>query len=678
MSPEQISGKEVTKKSDIYALGLLLYEIFTGKQAFTADTIPGLLEKQKNSQPTNPSEIVTGIDPMVEDLISKCLNKEPVRRPASALHVAMALPGGNPLQAALEAGETPTPEMIAAAPSKGALKPLAALALLLGFIGTFSLLMYWSSIYGTNAYVPLNDSPEVLAKKAQTVTNNLGYSEPPVDWNYRFYYDKSYLEYAKEQKNPREVWEKVRKGQPLVYYFQYRQSPKYLTPNNLNDRIDENTPPLTEPGMINLDLDPKGRLIKFAAVPTIELGKAEERRKTNWKKLFDEAGLDISRFKEIRAKQRPPVFADEITGFEGTMADHPDIPVRIEAAGYQGKAVYFNVVPSWKESASAVRQKIEEASQSNFFSIISLILLLSALSGSFLLARYNLKKGRSDLLGATKIAVFLFVVLILNSALSKYGTTSVPTGGDKILLFFETLPKPVLVSFFIFVAYLAIEPFFRRRLSDMFISWNRLIAGDFRNPMIGRDILMGITLSAGIIFINSLIATGKSYVNFVWINEFFFNGTTGNLNGFSKYLFIIPNGLVQSIVGSFMAIFFILVFSLIFKQKWKSILAVMLLFGVTAAAGQVFQEDWAGVVSTVFIYTVGFFILLRFGLVAFAASAFVQNVIDDLQVTFNTSSFYFSSTILLMLVIFGIAICAYYISTAGKPLFGKGFLEEGG
>ncbi len=55
MSPEQITGKEVTTKSDIYSLGLVLYEIFTGRRAFEADTINELIRKHETATPTNPS-----------------------------------------------------------------------------------------------------------------------------------------------------------------------------------------------------------------------------------------------------------------------------------------------------------------------------------------------------------------------------------------------------------------------------------------------------------------------------------------------------------------------------------------------------------------------------------------------------------------------------------------------
>ena len=131
MSPEQLHGQPVTVRSDIYSLGLVFYELFTGKRAFEAATLGELMRlRRSDTTPTTPSEIVSDIDPVVERLIDRCIQKDPARRPHSALQVAAALPGGDPIAAALAAGETPSPEMVAAAPKEGALRPMVAVSLL--------------------------------------------------------------------------------------------------------------------------------------------------------------------------------------------------------------------------------------------------------------------------------------------------------------------------------------------------------------------------------------------------------------------------------------------------------------------------------------------------------------------------------------------------------------------
>jgi serine/threonine-protein kinase len=123
MSPEQLAGRDVSTKSDIYSLGLILYEILTGKRVFEASTLPELMKLRESGTITNPSTLVRDLDPLIERVILRCLEAEPEKRPTTALQVAAALPGGDPLAAALAAGETPSPQMVAAAGETTGLSP---------------------------------------------------------------------------------------------------------------------------------------------------------------------------------------------------------------------------------------------------------------------------------------------------------------------------------------------------------------------------------------------------------------------------------------------------------------------------------------------------------------------------------------------------------------------------
>jgi serine/threonine-protein kinase len=110
MSPEQIDGSKLTPKSDIYSLGLVLYEIFTGKPAFAGDSLPELLAKRTTTTPTSPSEIIAGIDPLVERVIERCLRDDPADRPESALRVALSLPGATRSRPRLRRGRRQAPK----------------------------------------------------------------------------------------------------------------------------------------------------------------------------------------------------------------------------------------------------------------------------------------------------------------------------------------------------------------------------------------------------------------------------------------------------------------------------------------------------------------------------------------------------------------------------------------
>ena len=84
MAPEQLAGKEVTMQSDIYSLGLVLYEVFTGKRAFEASTLAELVRLHSETTPLSPSSLVKELDPAVESAILRCLDPGAfaiVRRP---------------------------------------------------------------------------------------------------------------------------------------------------------------------------------------------------------------------------------------------------------------------------------------------------------------------------------------------------------------------------------------------------------------------------------------------------------------------------------------------------------------------------------------------------------------------------------------------------------------------
>jgi serine/threonine protein kinase len=80
MAPEQVGGKPVDYRTDIYSLGLILYEIFTGTQAFTAESAVAVAMKQLRESPAPPHEIEPGIPASIERAILKCVEKEPTKR----------------------------------------------------------------------------------------------------------------------------------------------------------------------------------------------------------------------------------------------------------------------------------------------------------------------------------------------------------------------------------------------------------------------------------------------------------------------------------------------------------------------------------------------------------------------------------------------------------------------
>src|SRR6202030_1101386 len=154
---------------------------FTGKRPFDATTSEEMARLRDKSAPTAPSQFVKDLNPLVERVILRCLEKDPGKRPASALQVAAALPGGDPLAAALAAGETPSPEMVAASGESEGLRPVLAWTVLAGVFVSLIAAILLSAETKLYRRVPLEQPPEALAERARDVLRSVGYSEPPVD-----------------------------------------------------------------------------------------------------------------------------------------------------------------------------------------------------------------------------------------------------------------------------------------------------------------------------------------------------------------------------------------------------------------------------------------------------------------------------------------------------------------
>ncbi len=94
MAPEQLTAKAVSIRSDLYALGLILYKLLTGRPAFKAKTVNELYRLRAASAPEPPSTLQSGIPPAVDAIVVRCLAPEAKDRPISAREVASALAQG--------------------------------------------------------------------------------------------------------------------------------------------------------------------------------------------------------------------------------------------------------------------------------------------------------------------------------------------------------------------------------------------------------------------------------------------------------------------------------------------------------------------------------------------------------------------------------------------------------
>lgn len=669
MAPEQLAGEEVTIKSDIYSLGLVLYEVFTGKRAFAAESLEELLRlRRSDTTPTNPSSLVKEIDPIVERVILRCLEKDQRNRPSSALQVAAALPGGDPLQAALAAGETPSPAMVAAAPAAGVLRPAVAVSLLVSFVGILALLCFFSKEIALYRMVPLEKSPEVLQERAREITKQLGYTEQPLDSAYGIRRNFDYLRYVAQNDSSRTRWDKLRSGQPAALFFWYRQSPRYLRTFGARD-ISPDEPAQDVTGMTSLTLDTRGRLLSFNGVPPQrdETPPGGETPAPDWSALFAAAGFNPANFQAVASNWIPPHAYDTRAAWDGVYPDQPQFKIHVEAASYRDRPVYFEIINSWDEPLRQVERTGNQTGR--ILDIVLLCVFVVVLTGGVLLARRSLRLGLGDRKGAFRVGFFLFAVLLLMWLFDGHHE---PTF-EEIFSFLGYAQWALFMAGFVWLLYIALEPFVRRRWPDLSISWNRLLVGEFRDPLVGRDILIGAVFGALLMLSNYMAGLLPKWVGLPPPVPFMDEGT--KLLGLRYFASGLAGIIFASFFIGFILLFVMLSLHIILRTRWMAALAgglvVSAVLGLALSNNAAISMIFAPVSATIYVI-----LLYRYGLLALLSSMFFFHLWVFFPITTEFSAWYAGDFVLALVLLVALAFYGFYTSLGDQKVFRGQFLQD--
>ena len=665
MSPEQLSGGEVTLKSDLYSLGLVMYEVFTGKRVFDASTMAEMVRMREKSAPTMPSIYLKEMDPVVERVILRCLEKSPAIRPDSALQVAAAMPGGDPLAAALAAGETPSPELVAAAGPDGALAPWKAITMLAAVALLLIAVVFFAEHSQLTNLLPPGKSPDALRDKAESILHSLGYTGRPADSAYWFDVDDAYWTYSSALPSPGR-YRQTASQFPSPVRFGYRQSPKPLETQFPYSVYSENPPPTT-PGDSTVYLDSQGQLVSFRITPLLTAEAPTDNSQSgssapDWSPIFTAAGLDLAHFKPAPAFWYTQDAMDQKFAWQG---NHSGISIEVQGGSNRGLPVFFAVLGPWPRTAETEYNENLAALQ---FVLWTKIILVTGLLGlAVYLAHRNIRLDRGDKKGAMRAAVFIFVVYALNIILGTHWSAGAGWGWNWFQESFG-LSAGLALQYAIF--YLGTEPYFRRVWPELMISWSRLLAGELRSPLVGRDILIGILFGTGMaalgqfsqavpywFAVSRVTPDFKFYRSFLGLAPFF-----GDLIGFS----------LNAMMNSTAVFTLLFIFWKLSRRRW---IAALLVIAVGTVINLNSENPWGLLAVSALIGTLVTICTMRVGVLAVAVAFYTHSVLVTTPLTFDFSRWYAPLSTITLLLILASASYAFLVSLGKRKLFADAWVD---
>jgi hypothetical protein len=355
-----------------------------------------------------------------------------------------------------------------------------------------------------------------------------------------------------------------------------------------------------------LRLDMKGRLIEFGVVPLETEDTTLTSKAMDWHLLFTAAGLDLQAFQAVTPSWIPSVASDDRAAWTGVYPEQPDLPMRLEAAAYRGRLVWFRSRGPWP--VAPLQRPASRA--------IGPVTVFSTIVISAVLAWFNARTGRVDRRGAVRLVVLIFSLALGTWIVGAHHVVTWEALQNAQQAMSQALSSAMLSG----LSYMAVEPHIRRRWPVVLVAWSRVFSGRWRDPLVGRDVLAGLALGAAVGFLRmaeSWWGSRTMDADSDVITSMLSARTT------LAALMTIPN---RAMSDSLILTVLMLVLRTVVRGNVPAVALVMLLGAVFASSGgAVAMLVYAG------IWLLSTICLIRFGLVALVAFSLVSGMFDILR-----------------------------------------------
>ena len=212
--------------------------------------------------------------------------------------------------------------------------------------------------------------------------------------------------------------------------------------------------------------------------------------------------------------------------------------------------------------------------------------------------------------------------------------------------------------------YIALEPFVRRRWPQVLVTWTRLSAGDWRDPLVGRDVLIGCAAGTAAGCLGRLQILAPSW--FGYPESELVTPLIEALSGAAPFVSRLGTLIAFGVLNALAPLFLLFVLRILLRNQWAAA-AVLTVILTTPTALQI-EAPWIGAPIAFTATALGLFVLMRYGAIA----SFVLGLVTDLSFTFpstfQTSAWYAGAGYAGVAIIAAVSLFAFQTSLGGRRL----------
>jgi hypothetical protein len=433
---------------------------------------------------------------------------------------------------------------------------------------------------------------------------------------------------------------------PLLHHF--RSSPVSLWQAGLV--LSREDPGLTRPGMSYVVLDAEATLLLFLVVPEYSYFGEEGRREDSTsgvEELIRAAGFEPNELRPVEPSLTPPVYVAERLAWVPASEGAALPGTRMEAGLVDGRPMYFELAPGGVELRRPAKATRDWSSY-----VFGPLLLVG-----ILLAWRNYRLDRIDRRGALRLGFFGFA-----THLAFWLQFHHPAGAHEAYRsFLNGAGYSLRLGASIYVFYLALEPFVRKRWPHALISWTRLLSGRWSDPWVGRDVLAGLSSMGVVVLLGIAESEGRRALG---LPVRFEEMATMGLEGIATAMAHVVHFSGDAVMASAGFALLLVLLRMLLRSTW----AAAVLWVVICTAVSPYRAISVQIVVFFMILAV---LYIRLGILAMTIMLFTAVVMVNLPFTLDTSSWLFPQSLAVIGTLVGLALWALRTSTRGQKALGE-------